>query len=285
MTTPPAQGATVIYHEGCTDGFTAAHAAWMALGKQATYVPSRYGQTPPELQPGSLLYILDFSYPRHTIIQLARQHRLTLLDHHQTAKQELQGLNECLVDTSKSGAVLAWEHFFPNRPIPPLMAYVQDADLWLWQLPHSKAINAYLASFDFGFEQWVTISAALERDFPKVLAEGEPILRYQEKLVRQLASRAATQKVAGHRVPTVNAPILQSEVAHKLLDLHPKRRFAAVYSDTRNTRKWSLRSRQNFDVARIAEQYGGGGHPGASGFTHRIQTGSPRPSPEEKPRP
>ena len=285
MTTPSGHSTTVIYHEGCHDGFTAAYAAWLSLGQQAAYIPSRYGQRPPELQPGSRLYILDFSYPRDTTIQLGQQYHLTLLDHHQTAEEQLQDITGCLIDTSKSGAVLAWENFFPNHRIPPLMSYVQDADLWKWQLPHSRAITAYIASFNFEFQQWANISTALEQDFAKVVAEGEPILRYQEKLVAQLAARATTQKVAGHRVPTVNAPILQSEVAHKLLDLHPKRAFAAVYSDTKNTRKWSLRSRQNFDVARIAEQYGGGGHPGASGFTHRIQTGSPRPSSEEKPQP
>ena len=47
----------VIHHKGCRDGFGAAWAAWTALGHTTPngnpvhYVPSDYGQPPPETGP------------------------------------------------------------------------------------------------------------------------------------------------------------------------------------------------------------------------------------------
>ena len=42
--------------------------------------------------PGSRIYILDFSYPLETMLELHRQHEsVMLLDHHETARDALEG--------------------------------------------------------------------------------------------------------------------------------------------------------------------------------------------------
>jgi len=46
-----------------------------------------------------------------------------------------------------SGAVLAWQYFMPNEPVPDLLRYVEDQDLWNWKLPHSDAVNAAIATY------------------------------------------------------------------------------------------------------------------------------------------
>ena len=120
----------VIYHHNCPDGFGAAYAAWLKFADRATYIPARYGDPSPEMPLNSTVYILDFSYPRDTVVGLSKHHELTLLDHHKTAQQSLTGLPGCVFDLSASGAALAWQHFHPGRPMPLLLAYVQDRDLW-----------------------------------------------------------------------------------------------------------------------------------------------------------
>ena len=63
----------VIYHDQCPDGFGAAWAAFQALGyttgngSPVHYIPSRYGQKPPEMDPEGVVYILDFSYNLETM--------------------------------------------------------------------------------------------------------------------------------------------------------------------------------------------------------------------------
>src|SRR6185369_15825359 len=50
-------------------------------------------------------------------------------------------------DIARSGAVLAWKYF--NEEIPPMAHIIEDRDLWLWKLPHSKEINAALEGRGF----------------------------------------------------------------------------------------------------------------------------------------
>ena len=96
------------------------------------------------MPPDSIVYVLDFSYPRNTVIELWKNHSLTLLDHHKTAQESLTGLPGCLVDLSKSGAALSWQHFHPDQKMPDLLAYVQDRDLWKFELPNSREISLHL---------------------------------------------------------------------------------------------------------------------------------------------
>ena len=260
----------VIYHQDCPDGFGAAYAACLKLGSNATYIPAKYGDPPPEMDLDSLVYVLDFSYPRDTVAQLCQHHRLTLLDHHKTAGQTLSGLPGCLVDLSKSGAALAWQHFHPGQRMPLLLAYVQDRDLWKWELSNSRAISAYIYSKGYDFPAWCDMHTLLESNPQRAVETGQAILQVQSHQLDTLTRNARTKTVAGYQVPAVYAPILQSETGERLLQLHPDAPFAAIYYEYDDSRKWSLRSRPGFDVSEIAKSMGGGGHPQAAGFTEPL---------------
>lgn len=47
-------------------------------------------------------------------------------------------------NTQKSGAILAWEAFQKEAPIPDLIRYVDDRDRWVWLLPFSEEISEAL---------------------------------------------------------------------------------------------------------------------------------------------
>ena len=82
----------------------------------------------------------------------------------------------------RSGAVLAWE-WAHTQPVPWLLQYVQDKDLWHWQLPHSREISAALASYAFDFAKWEQLQ------FETLKVEGTGILRHENSLVDKLSSR------------------------------------------------------------------------------------------------
>lgn len=65
----------VIYHANCWDGFCAAWVARKALGAIEA-VPAQYGQPPPEVA-DRVVYVLDFSYPRDVMADLATRARRT----------------------------------------------------------------------------------------------------------------------------------------------------------------------------------------------------------------
>ena len=72
-------------------------------------------------------------------------------------------------------------------------------------------------------------------------------------------------------MPVANATVFFSEVGEKLLQNHPGFDCAAYYLDRADGRRqWGLRSRENFDSSAVAKAFGGGGHPGASGFVQQL---------------
>jgi hypothetical protein len=265
----------VIYHGNCYDGFGAAWAAWRALGDSARYIPALYGEALPAEAWDCDLYIVDFSYPRAALEgrALDPSHVLNVtefrvLDHHKTAQADLAGLPFCTFDMDKSGAMLAWEHFHPSEPAPRLIEYVQDRDLWRFQLKGSREVSAWLRSWPFDFDAWSRCSLALAADLDGVIAQGASILRFQDEQVRVMCRQAVMREVGGHRVPVTNATVFFSEVGEELCRAHPDAPFAAYYLDRADgKRQWGLRSRNGFDVSAVAKQYGGGGHPAAAGFT------------------
>jgi len=256
----------VLYHAYCADGFGAAWAAWQKLGDDATYLPVRHGNPPPKLPNGASVYILDFCYPRHIIVKMRERFQtLTVIDHHQTAEEELDGLEYAIFDNEKSGAVLAWEFFNTGRPVPELLRYIMDNDLWIHQLPRSREVVAALSACRMDFQVWNDLKIAELAD------EGEPILRYKRQQVALLCDQVRFETLAGYRVPVVNAAVFGSEVGAELLKRHPDAPFAVIYFDRGDgIRQWSLRSREEFDVSRVAQQFQNGGHRQAAGFETEI---------------
>ena len=146
----------VIYHAGCPDGFGAAWAAHRVLGdRNVRYIPQAYGDPPPRMDAGSRVYILDFSYPRSIMRDLMWKHApVILMDHHETAQEDIGDLPGCHFDIGHSGAVIAWEHFHPGEPVPQLLSYVEDRDLWKWDLWRSRQVNRALMSYEMDFGTW-----------------------------------------------------------------------------------------------------------------------------------
>ena len=284
----------VLYHgPHCADGFAAAWSAAMAIGRgdNVKFIPVNYGEPVPEIPDGAVVYILDFSYPREILLELAgRASRVVVLDHHRTAQQALEGLDGTVpgltvkFDMEKSGAVLAWEYFCPGETVPILCRYVQDRDLWQWKLPNSREVSAALALEPRDFSRWsyLEINAEdLDADPPdgfhhpawKVLVgRGQAILEIQAKHIESIAKGAFLANVGGHRVPVVSSPLYQSELGERLCHDFPDAPFAGVFSVGEHDELWSLRSRNGFDVSAVAKSLGGGGHAAAAGFRRpRVQ--------------
>lgn len=261
----------VLYHAHCADGFGAATAAWMRIGDHASYLPVTYGEPLPEIPDGAEVYILDFSYPREVLIALAERCSVLVLDHHATAEAALADLPFAVFDKTKSGAVLAWERFH-GEPVPPLIHYVQDRDLWKWELPESREASAGIALLDRNCAIWAEIIRLGNAALDGLKHDGRAALRQQIQLVHAACDRAHFGPICGRRVPIVNSAVFQSEIGHELLARHAEAPFAAIYFDrTDEQRVWSLRSRADFDVSQVARAFGGGGHRQAAGFEETIE--------------
>ncbi len=261
----------VLYHGGCNDGFTAAYCAWTVLGDSAQYMGVSYGEEPPTINEGDRIYVVDFSYPREVMLSWEKiASELVVLDHHKTAQDALQGLSFATFNMDKSGAVLAWEYWHPNEPIPTLVQYVQDRDLWRKKLPLSDDVFVMLRSFKKDFEVWDILAHLSGEDFLSLARMiGTPILEKRQREVEALASTYTLEEIGGYKVPTVHTanPSMTSDIGHYLCKQIPEAPFSAIWwSDGDGKTKWGLRSVGDFDVSEIAKQFGGGGHKNAAGF-------------------
>lgn len=275
---------TVIYHGGnCLDGFCS---AWLMkhVFQDAEFVAANYGDPPPDVT-GKDVFIVDFSFPRAVTVAMARVARLlVVLNHHRTAEAELAGLRAdnltIVFDMAKSGGRIAWEYLqancnaslfwdrgADNEPEPAespwLVDYSEDRDLWKWELPDSREINAALRSYPLDFAEWDRLA---DLDPADLVPEGRAILRMDRQAVAQHVRNAGTMDIAGHVVPCVNATMLMSEIGQELSRGRP---FSATWFERADgTRVYSLRSEPGgMDVSEVAKRFGGGGHTHAAGFT------------------
>lgn len=266
----------VIYHGGCRDGFCA---AWIADWKwpEADILPAQYKEDPPyALAAGRDVIVVDFSYPREQLLQLKEKAKsLHVLDHHKTAEADLAGLDFCLFDMDRSGAGLALDLFFPGRRGASSTAgvwgpdrvalYVEDRDLWKWKLPQSKAINTYLGTVPLTLDAWAMLPSIFS-----MADEGNAMLKYETKIVEDLAAGAYSLQLDEGEVLCVNAPILQSEVGNYLANRAPAPlKTALMWSPaTGGAMRYSFRSAEDgADVSVMAKKRGGGGHTHAAGYT------------------
>lgn len=288
----------VLFHGSCPDGTGAALAAWLRLGDKTEagpveYIPVNYGQPVPDIEPHSAVYIVDFSYPRKELESLkAFCPALIVLDHHATAQKDLEGLPYCTFDMNKSGAVLAWEHFHPKMPVPTFIYYLQDRDLWKFELPQSREVSAAIGSYPFDFRlwsKWIGQPNLIER----LVTEGTACLRLKNQQVDNMCRHHRwvqfdTSSVSDginfkdrrgldrpneglYYAPCANATVFFSEVGERLLELYPEAQFAAYYLDRNDgKRQWGMRSRKTFDASVIAKAFGGGGHAQACGFVQDL---------------
>lgn len=260
----------IIYHGDCYDGFSAAWVAKRAMPDAELY-PARYGDLPPEVSGYDRVFILDFSYPRAMMINMATWTRLKVLDHHKTAQADCEGLDFCEFDMERSGCAMTWRFFYPNEATPDWLLRVEDRDLWRFKYDDTRFCHAFIASLPMTLASWDELAAMRHSE---IASSGTAISRYIDTYLRKAAQEARVVTLSlgdgwQWRPIVLNIPYQNaSEAADVLLDLRPDADFSIGYFQRADGRwQYSLRSRGNGpDVSEIAKVWGGGGHEHAAGF-------------------
>jgi oligoribonuclease NrnB/cAMP/cGMP phosphodiesterase (DHH superfamily) len=257
----------IIYHANCVDGFTSNWVARKAFPSESLeFIPMHYKQPPPDVT-GKDVYICDFSFPRQILLDMEdKAAKLVVMDHHKTAKEDLEGLDFCIFDMDRSGAAITWDYFAWNKLLPVerhwLVDYVQDRDLWTWKLPRSREVSDAISCRSFTFEAWDEMASKTAHELAQ---EGEAISKYKATVLEMHVNQAYITVLDGHEVPAVNASTLNSELGNILSRGYP---FAVAWSYLgEGMFRYSLRATSYFDCALLAAKFKGGGHQSAAGFT------------------
>jgi len=278
--------ALVYYHANCTDGFGAAYVFHKFMEKnyeEVKYIPSEYGKTSIDLgeAKGADVFVLDFSFSKEMLLAaVAHVSELTIIDHHKTAKEDLADWLDgnappkinLFFNMEKSGAGLAWDIFAPDgMDRSQLVNYIEDRDLWKFALQHSKQINAYVGNRMRNFAAYRDMEVEIEQDKDSVAFIGQQLKDYDQRICEDIANNLARNCT----FYTPDGPITgliancTGHFASEVGNILAKRSgtFGATYfTDPNGNTKVSLRSIGDFDVSKLAQRYGGGGHRNAAGF-------------------
>jgi oligoribonuclease NrnB/cAMP/cGMP phosphodiesterase (DHH superfamily) len=256
----------VLYHDD-PDGFGAAWAVWKKLKDKARYVAVNFNQPMSKNLKNKKLIFVDFCYEEPVMRKLEKEAKeITVIDHHVSAKELVKSFQNNLFADNHSGCVLAWKYFHPKKKIPKLLQYVEDMDIWKWKMPNAWEAIASLEIRDFDFDVWDKMIKDFEtaKGRKKYLQEGEAILKYRTKIIKEMVGRAEKISLDGKKAFAVNSPNLHSEIGHEIYKKHKV--IGVIWSYKNDRIKVSLRSGKE-DVSEIAQKHGGGGHKLASGFS------------------
>jgi len=290
------------YHANCADGYAAAACVHM-MYPEAEFIASNYTDAGPLLMDieDKHVYVVDFSFPMPMMEEIAiHAQKLIWLDHHKTAweayaespvmQYNKTGLvPDIVLSQDISGAILAWDYFFPERQAPDLMYHIQDRDLWKFKYEDTKAIMAGFLSErnDWTLENSRYYFAADERGksstTDRLMKKGTVLLnvmdKYCERMLQENAIRQTwvvspmnykdgTSPVQEISVMVVNATEYISELGNMISERTGVITFI-WYMDQTGTIKCSLRGLDTIqvDCSAVASAYGGGGHRNAAGFS------------------
>lgn len=274
---------TLVLHHDDSDGYASALALYQLYKDSAEYVPVQYGQAFPAiaLDKDTVVFVVDFSYPKQVLENIREQvASITVIDHHETARDQLSDLPYAVFDMNKSGATLTWEHVFPGVELPELFKLVEDRDLWRFSYHTSKAFEAGINAS--GKAKMLTFWNEVLHDsdlFEKIIMTGAVIVKHQEGYIKSF-KKSSKYKIVRWKDCTVafyNTTYLISELGDGInLDPGIVCDFCMSYFITSEGKMiFSLRSTEDskVNVASIAKSMGGGGHCNAAGFSLPLEEG------------
>lgn len=231
-----------------------------------------------------IVYVLDFSYPPEILDPVyAKVKQLVVLDHHESAQEYLKGCPYAHFDMTKSGALLAWEYFFPDREPSMVCNLINDRDLWIKQWGDLAAwLHEWIMfdDYDLDWEKWLRLDTC-DVAYEDAIEKGRPLFEQTQSLLKafeanphnfHIGEAYLTQFPETHKRKTkfilYNGNYTSiSELAEYFYTKYPDH-MTIDYRVRNNLVTFSCRSPDVnvFNAKQFCMSKGGGGHPRAGSF-------------------
>lgn len=282
----PTEIDTVIYHDPCQDGCTAAAIIYLfnqnrpeAERKNIDFLPFRIkAPAPTDLRNRNIL-IADYSFDLESLTKLAENNRVLVIDHHKTSQAALQDFPaSCKIfDMNHSGSMLVWKYVYPDQEAPLFVKYSEARDMWKKDpLPDVDAWTAYIETVLV--KDPAIFAQHIHADVQPMINKGLAFKELNDHYIESALKYSHSPTLAKfneqyYYISYVNSSVLKSDIGNKLLAHFPNCSFSVVYSSSDSGTSFSLRSDPTrTDVSMVATKLGGGGHRDASGAYSQIPT-------------
>ncbi|MFA5746235.1 MAG: hypothetical protein WCX82_00115 [archaeon] len=234
--------------------------------------------------------VVDFCFKKEVMQEFSDTYKNNFIwiDHHKNVIDEFSDLEiKGLRNHNFAASVLVWKYF--NKEPCLFAQYIEDMDIWKWQLPNSREILQYLDYLymqifdkDHPENENKIINDFLDffddnkfkNQLPEFINLGKMMELYIKIRVKDDVITGKTFDFEGVKTFVVNSQFkagLFSDYIFNNSNYNDVElvivwyKSYAKYGEGNNFDKVSLRSR-NIDCSPIAQKFGGNGHPKASGF-------------------
>lgn len=231
---------------------------------------------------GKEVHMADICLPYEMLEKIINnKNSLTVIDHHIFVKETIDKIKN-LKDkgfpinvsfsekNTESGAKLTWNTLLPNQPIPDVVEYVSDGDLY--QFNHKETKPFYLGILE-GTEgpkdinPEVLINLMKDKDsLNKLIESGISIVERNRLEIEELSKNKEKIIFNGIEGYLCYSPAKHKSDLGNYLALE-NGTYAILWDERDGLVKVSFRSVAPFSVIPLAEVWGGGGHAQASGAT------------------
>ena len=279
----------VIFHHSDADGYCSKeiivkhiHDEYESF-QEIVCIPMDYGYEVDETQidfSQDLVYVVDFILtPKFKMKEYAEAmgDRFFWIDHHQSSvdyKESDTFFHRGAVKTGLAACQLCWDYFFPQRKTPDLVVRVSTYDVWdkeMFNWTDQLALQMQLKNIGllyFPWQEYLRCSPATNAKVRDLIKSGRLLLKYEDQRTQtNLESSAWKANLDGLKVIAMNTQTKGSPQ----FSMYPSASYDAlfVYKHVKG-KHWecSLYSEHpDVDCKQFCMKHGGGGHPGAAGFT------------------
>lgn len=292
-------GKIICYHHNDLDGRSSA-----ALVRYFNWENGKYNMTPAdfiecdhaspintEIAKDKIVYIVDYSFGESELHYLEEIHKnadkVIWIDHHKTAiemsekypwMKELRGIR----DTSMSACPLVYRYFTNKKELadmPYWIRLVSDYDTWTKSLPETDAFKLGMDLIDQSpcSDRWDLL---LDDEFDSlermcdICEAGNIVKKYNSNRYDHMVSSMYEKDVyfdngnIKYHAIILNSMDHTSEVfKDKVNDFD----ICVVWHKKVSNYLFSIYSvKENVDCAKLCQEFGGGGHKGAAGFSCKF---------------
>lgn len=260
------------------DGECSAAIVYKAKNKLGKYIPVNYDKKFPLdiISLNEEVILVDYNFDKDEDFESLKSitKNIVLIDHHLKSVDSKFDNIKGIRRTDKAGCELTWEYFFPTVKVPKAVELIGDFDTWKFKYgEYTKQFQAGLKIKDTCPESdiWNLLFALSEHNnlVDETVKQGVIINEYMQVNNKRLIDNLAfVTRFEGYKCIACNIAFTGAMVFDSLKeDFDIKIIFyfnGRVYNISLYTEK------NDIDVNRIANKYGGGGHKKAAGFQIEI---------------
>jgi oligoribonuclease NrnB/cAMP/cGMP phosphodiesterase (DHH superfamily) len=293
----------VVYHVNCNDGICSLWCSTHYHKKNKLPEPIKVGLSPASkldtmkynIKNKRILFT-DVCPPLQSIVNMAKEAKhITIIDHHDTnyrSYNEMKSIIDridnitIIMRMDLAACQLTWDYFFKNKKRPWFIDHVGARDMFT-QMKYTDEIIKALDSNDMidsnDLNKLDTLMRYKKSNINKLIDLGKTIIRLNKKIMKDELHRVYEGRIqikdTSYRVwiGSIRNNLISDFgnflSSHKFSDnMNPD--FVMLWNYNPMTNTWSISLRGSDtspNLALIAEHFGGGGHPKASGF--RLNNG------------